>query len=81
MLSHSKKFSSLLLANVRQGSLARSVPSRRKDFYDSPEWQNLDPVTLGSDVGLRLPALLERHDNLDLRASLALQDVDALLSD
>ena len=75
--------SSLLLANARTSSLTQSMLSRRKDVYDSPNWREVSLASspLGDDVGIRLPALMERHDNLALGSSSALQDIDALLSD
>ena len=82
------QFSSLLLANAKTGSWARSLLSRRTDFHDSEEWRGLElegpsalGETFGHDVGLKLPSLLEQHDRLNLGGPTALQDIDALLSD
>ena len=75
------ELSAALLANAKQGSFAQSVLARRRDFYDSDDWTQVDPETIEYDVGTRLPALLERHDQLDLTSPAALQTIDALLGE
>lgn len=75
------ELSATLLANAKQGSFARSVLTRSKDFYDSVEWIQLDTEAVGYDTGTRLPGLLQRHDQLDLTHPSAAQDINTLLSE
>ena len=75
------EFSSMLFASAKQSSLARSMLVRKKNFYDSPVWMELDPSSPEYDVGMQLPALLESHDNLNLSLPSALWDIDILLHD
>lgn len=79
------RLSMLLFCQAISKSLATSLVLRRRDFFDSPRWRSISSLHGGFSktyhTGLLLPALLERHDALDMDSPYALPEVDALLTD
>ena len=85
----SSPFALHLFYQMTTGSLAMSLMLRRRDPYAADRWSAVeakaddahDDFSESHRLGLRLPALLERHDRLDLNHPGSLADLDHLLFD
>ncbi|PPJ53140.1 hypothetical protein CBER1_11737 [Cercospora berteroae] len=73
---------------ITSGSLALSLLLRKQDPYATEKWSAVEARATAHDdfsesnhLGLRLPALLERHDRLDLNHAGSSNDLDDLLLD
>lgn len=78
-----------LFYQLTTGSLFMSLLTRRRDPYSAAKWSAVetkatdihDDLSESNRLGLRLPALLERHDRLDWNHPGCLASLDHLLFD
>ncbi|KAM0716401.1 hypothetical protein Q7P37_007846 [Cladosporium fusiforme] len=78
----------MLFCNARHASFAKAVLLRKATPYDTPAWRAAAlraPLHDGSvklfDMEIRVPRLLQRADDLDLKAASAVKDIEALIKD
>ena len=83
-------FALLLYSNMRHGSLIHALISRKAPFMATAEWREvafrvpnaaLDASTMLYDIAIRIPGVLQRHDELDLDLPIALEDIDSILAE
>lgn len=79
----------LLFATMRHGTMINALIERKAPFMARREWRDVawrvpvkkDQSSLFYEWGIRVPGLLERHDQLDLQSETALEELDAILKE
>lgn len=86
--SITSRMSLLIFSNMRHGALSHSLLIRKACFLGTPEWRSvawrapyIDASTFLYDMALQVPGLLERYDELDNRASDAVERIDEILGE